>query len=99
MVTTGTGRSCRGGWLRRSLRSSPERWPGAPSAESRPRDARSFWRSDAMKIGVPREIKANEHRVGLAPTSVRELARGCASVLVETSAGAGVGFSDDQYRA
>ncbi len=51
-----------------------------------------------MIIGVPREIKIEEFRVGLTPVGTRELARGGHTVLVETDAGAGSGFSDDAYR-
>lgn len=50
-----------------------------------------------MLIGVPREIKNNEFRVGLVPSSVRELVAHGHSVLVETSAGAGIGFDDAAY--
>ena len=51
-----------------------------------------------MKIGVPKEIKAQEHRVGLVPSSVKEfIARGH-QVIVETGAGAGINFSDDDYK-
>lgn len=52
-----------------------------------------------MKIGVPKEIKDNEYRVGLVPSTVRELASRGHRVLVETSAGTGAGISDDEYRA
>lgn len=52
-----------------------------------------------MKLGVPKEIKAHEYRVGLVPSSVRELTGRGHSVLVETGAGAGIGFDDDTYRA
>jgi len=52
-----------------------------------------------MKIGVPREIKNHEYRVGLVPHSVAELAHLGHEVLVETQAGAGIGFSDEDYRA
>lgn len=52
-----------------------------------------------MRIGVPREIKDNEYRVGLLPSSVRELATHGHQVLIEQGAGAGVGCSDEQYRA
>jgi alanine dehydrogenase len=49
-------------------------------------------------IGVPKEIKIHEYRVGLTPSAVREaVARGHA-VLVETQAGAGIGAGDDDYR-
>jgi alanine dehydrogenase len=50
-----------------------------------------------MVIGVPREIKTHEHRVGLTPQSVRELVEHDHSVLVEGGAGAGVGLSDESY--
>ncbi|MGH7065098.1 MAG: alanine dehydrogenase, partial [Stellaceae bacterium] len=52
-----------------------------------------------MLIGVPKEIKVQEHRVGLAPGSVRELAHHGHRVAVETGAGAGVGFDDAAYEA
>ena len=52
-----------------------------------------------MLIGVPKEIKNNEFRVGLTPGSVRELAYHGHRVLVETQAGSGIGCSDDDYRA
>lgn len=52
-----------------------------------------------MQVGVPKEIKNLEQRVGLTPTSVRELiARGHA-VVVETNAGVGIGATDDIYEA
>jgi alanine dehydrogenase len=51
-----------------------------------------------MIIGVPREIKIEEYRVGLTPVGVRELVRGGHTVLVEKDAGAGSGFLDDAYR-
>ena len=52
-----------------------------------------------MLIGVPKEIKDNEFRVGMIPATVRELTARNHTVLVETNAGAGIGFSDDDYRA
>jgi alanine dehydrogenase len=52
-----------------------------------------------MIIGVPKEIKSAERRVGLTPGSVRELAVHGHEVVVETSAGAGIGASDDDYVA
>ena len=52
-----------------------------------------------MRIGVPKEIKTHEYRVGLVPAAVRELHSGGHAVRVETGAGAGIGFSDDDYRA
>ena len=50
-----------------------------------------------MRIGVPKEIKAYEFRVGLTPSSVADLIRRGHSVLVETKAGAGIGFRDQDY--
>jgi alanine dehydrogenase len=52
-----------------------------------------------MKIGVPKEIKIHEYRVGLVPAGVRELVDAGHQVLVESGAGAGIGFDDAQYRA
>ena len=52
-----------------------------------------------MKIGVPKEIKNHEYRVGLTPASVRELTLRGPKVLVQTSAGAGIGLSDEEYLA
>ena len=51
-----------------------------------------------MKVGVPREIKADEYRVGLTPTAAREYVTHGHQVLVEAGAGAGAGYSDDAYR-
>jgi alanine dehydrogenase len=50
-----------------------------------------------MKIGVPKEIKVRECRVGLVPGSVRELTAHGHEVFIETAAGAGVGLSDEDY--
>ncbi|MEP1442686.1 MAG: alanine dehydrogenase [Hyphomicrobiales bacterium] len=52
-----------------------------------------------MKIGVPKEIKTKEFRVGLTPASVAEITARGHSVIVETQAGAGIGASDDDYKA
>ena len=52
-----------------------------------------------MRIGVPKEIKTLEYRVGLVPAAVRELGARGHEVIVESGAGAGVGFTDDAYRA
>jgi len=50
-------------------------------------------------VGVPREIKTAEHRVALTPDGVRELEQHGIDVFVETGAGEGAAFSDDDYRA
>jgi len=52
-----------------------------------------------MRVGVPREIKDNEYRVGLTPSSVAELVHHGHEVLVENGAGLGAGFADDAYQA
>jgi alanine dehydrogenase len=51
-----------------------------------------------MKIGVPREIKTQEYRVGLTPESVQELVRAGHTVLVEAGAGHGLGATDAHYQ-
>lgn len=50
-----------------------------------------------MIIGIPREIKTEEFRVGITPFGVQELTREGHAVLIETGAGAGSGFSDGEY--
>ena len=47
-----------------------------------------------MRIGIPREVKDGEHRVALSPAAIK----GLSNVVVEPGAGAGVGFSDEDYR-
>ena len=51
-----------------------------------------------MRIGVPKEIKKQEHRVGMIPSSVREMVAHGHQVMVETGAGAGIGFDDAAYK-
>jgi alanine dehydrogenase len=51
-----------------------------------------------MRVGVPKEIKVHEYRVGLTPGAVREYVAAGHSVAVETNAGAGIGASDEAYR-
>ena len=51
-----------------------------------------------MLVGVPKEIKVHEYRVGLTPSSVREMKMHGHTVLVQTDAGAGIGATDDDYR-
>jgi alanine dehydrogenase len=52
-----------------------------------------------MLLGVPKEVKSHEYRVGLVPGSVRELAHHGHQVLIERGAGAGIGFDDAAYEA
>ncbi|OSQ27638.1 alanine dehydrogenase [Thalassospira sp. MCCC 1A03138] len=50
-----------------------------------------------MLIGIPKEIKNHEYRVGLTPSSVREVTAHGHDVIIETNAGAGIGCSNDDY--
>ena len=52
-----------------------------------------------MRIGVPKEIKVHEYRVGLTPASVRELVEAGHEVVVETNAGTQIGLVDEAYAA
>lgn len=52
-----------------------------------------------MLIGCPKEIKPQEFRVGMTPAAAHEAIASGHSVIIETSAGAGAGFSDEDYRA
>ena len=52
-----------------------------------------------MLIGVPKETKVHEYRVGLTPESVRDLTTRGHRVLVERDAGMGIGAADNDYRA
>jgi len=52
-----------------------------------------------MLVGVPKEVKNHEYRVGLVPSSVRELVHHGHKVMVETKAGEGIGFTDADYQA
>lgn len=50
-----------------------------------------------MKVGIPKEIKNNENRVGMTPAGVAELCRHGHEVFVQHTAGEGSGFADDEY--
>ena len=50
-----------------------------------------------MLVGVPKEIKDNEFRVGMTPAAVAELVHHGHEVIVETSAGVGSGSPDEEY--
>ena len=52
-----------------------------------------------MKIGIPKEIKNNENRVGMTPAGVAELVGNGHTVYVQTTAGVGSGFADEEYKA
>src|SRR5689334_8574523 len=50
-----------------------------------------------MRVGVPKEIKNHEYRVGLTPASVAELTAAGHELIVETKAGSGVDLGDEDY--
>src|SRR6476660_2061573 len=50
-----------------------------------------------MKVGLPKEIKDNEYRVGLTPAGVQALSQAGHEVFVQKTAGEGSGFTDEQY--
>src|SRR6185437_425937 len=68
---------------------------GAAAADIWPRDTIL----KGMRIGVPKEIKQREYRVGMTPGAVREAVAHGHKVLVETNAGAAIDLPDDAYRA
>ena len=51
-----------------------------------------------MKVGIPKEVKNHEYRVGLTPGSVRELVARGHEVFIEQHAGESIGFTDGIYR-
>ncbi len=52
-----------------------------------------------MIVGVPKEVKKDEHRVGMRPVGAEMMVRDGHTVLVQTGAGTGAGFTDEQYAA
>ncbi|MCP4595134.1 alanine dehydrogenase [Neptuniibacter sp.] len=52
-----------------------------------------------MRIGIPKEIKVHEYRVGLTPAGIKELAAHGHELFVETNAGLKIGFSNEDYQA
>ena len=52
-----------------------------------------------MIVGLPKEIKNNEHRVGLTPDSVSEISANGHDVFVETNCGQEIGFTNEKYEA
>ena len=50
-----------------------------------------------MIIGVPSEVKNNEFRVGLTPESVKQIVESGHRVLIQSNAGNGIGFNNDDY--
>jgi alanine dehydrogenase len=52
-----------------------------------------------MRVGVPKEIKTLEYRVGMVPAGVSELVHDGHEVIVETNAGTGIGLTDSKNRS
>src|SRR5260370_725099 len=52
-----------------------------------------------MIIGLPREVKDNEYRVGLVPAGIKALKQAGHAAIIETGAGEGSGIFDDEYAA
>src|ERR1700748_205585 len=74
--------------------------PSSPESKPRPMLELPLKSAEmtAMRIGVPKEIKTHEYRVGLTPGAVREYVAAGHKVLGETNAGEGIGASDETYR-
>jgi alanine dehydrogenase len=70
-----------------------------PDAYAERRFFQSVFEGGRMRIGVPKEIKVHEYRVGMVPAGVRELVGAGHEVMVESGAGAGIGVDDAQYKA
>jgi alanine dehydrogenase len=78
------------------MRAWREEWRGSGRSSASKADRR--WEA-TMLIGIPREIKADEYRVGLIPSTAKELVARGHAVMVETLAGDGAGISDQEYAA
>ena len=78
------------------MRAWLDAWRGSGRSSASRADRR--WEV-TMLIGVPREIKADEYRVGLIPSTAKELVARGHAVMVETLAGDGAGISDQEYAA
>src|ERR1700677_3457994 len=86
------GISCRAGTLMSDFLQHSDLLPEYPDTP------RNHPAERSMKIGVPKEIKVHEYRVGLVPAGVRELVDAGHQVVVQTGAGAGIGFEDSHYQ-
>lgn len=51
-----------------------------------------------MIIGIPKEVKTDEYRVGTTPSNIKEFIKNGHKVFVQSNAGSGSGFSDDEYK-
>src|SRR5260370_42288559 len=65
----------------------------------RSRNSSSCCKVTIMLVGVPKEIKDSEYRVGLVPSTVRELTLNGHRAMVEQNAGSGAGITDADYQA
>ena len=80
-----------------SGRTPAKPWPDHGPSTPPPLRASNFFEA-RMIIGVPKEIKDNEARVGVTPAGAKALIEAGHTVLVETQAGAQSGFPDDEYQ-
>jgi alanine dehydrogenase len=87
-----------GALLRKIRKNSKISKPIAQKARYRVATKLSGLRSRRMKIGVPKEIKTLEFRVGMTPSGVGELVHDGHEVFVETNAGLGIGMTDTDYK-
>src|SRR5689334_14898757 len=71
--------------------------PATPPPDMAPHPQTPAPRSLPMRVGVPREIKPDEYRIGLTPTAVREYVTHGHEVFVESGAGEGAGYADGLY--
>ena len=51
-----------------------------------------------MKVGIPKEVKDHEYRVGATPAMVKALAKGGHTIMVQKGAGKKIGFEDEDYK-
>src|SRR5690349_4388988 len=83
-------------------RGDSRRLANSDNHQSRPQGTpsppKSFGSFSIMLIGVPKEIKNHEYRVGMTPLSVREAVRHGHKVWVQAGAGLGIGASDEEYK-
>src|SRR3569623_2117765 len=72
---------------------------GSSAQKQRPIQQKEFSNGGRMKIGIPKEIKDHEFRVGATPSGVKALVEAGHEVVIEHDAGAAIGFTDERYRA
>jgi len=72
---------------------------GSHLRDARPIVTPRISREPQVKIGVPKEVKTHEYRVGLTPAAVREMVQHGHQVMIERAAGSGIACGDEVYRA